>query len=95
MDTSEVEKFFAIWSEDEQQKGETLEVRAQNIYSLLFKERNFNFSGENLEKQIFKVSKSMLQITGWNEKGLENILWTAVVTIWNINPAENELICFM
>uniref|UniRef100_A0A4W6FTD9 Hypoxia inducible factor 1 subunit alpha, like n=1 Tax=Lates calcarifer TaxID=8187 RepID=A0A4W6FTD9_LATCA len=25
MDTSEVEKFFAIWSEDEQQKGETLE----------------------------------------------------------------------
>lgn len=27
MDTSEVEKFFAVWPEDNQQKGQTLVVR--------------------------------------------------------------------
>lgn len=28
MDTSDVEKFFAIWPNEDQKKGETLEVRA-------------------------------------------------------------------
>lgn len=33
MDTSEVEKFFAVWPKDVQTKGETQEVRAE--YKLL------------------------------------------------------------
>ena len=31
MDTSEVEKFFAVWPEDGGEKGEALKARAENI----------------------------------------------------------------
>lgn len=35
MDTSEVEKFFALWKEDDQEKGETLKVRPENIIIII------------------------------------------------------------